>query len=287
MKNYLTITFLCFAFCACAQQDTTTVYANPGYNKDPLRSNWIPQVEKQDSLWVLSLYNKKKVLQEKISYADEKLEVRKGQYLFFENGNLTQEGNYYKGYKHGEWKTYAAKLLTDKVNYAWGVLHGRYETYWDNGQVKQRGVYAKGKQIGNWNFFYKSGQVAVEQVFDDEGVSIIRNYFDQNGAAVKELIRAQLPIYPGGMRAFYDYVGYTLRYPAKAAKNNLTGIVKLQFLVLPNGNIDKIEVKESPDFELTQEAIRVLRNSGKWVPGKDLGEPVKMYLLLPIKFKLN
>jgi hypothetical protein len=50
---------------AFAQQDTTTVYANPGYNKDPMRSKWIPKVEKQDGLWVLNLYNKKQVLQEK------------------------------------------------------------------------------------------------------------------------------------------------------------------------------------------------------------------------------
>lgn len=112
-----------FSLGAHAQQDTTIVYANPGYNKDPMRSKWIPKVEKQDSLWVLSLYSKKKVLQEKISYADEKLQVRKGPYALYENGILKEEGFYDKGHKHGKWKIYLeeGKQVVTR-NYIWDIL---------------------------------------------------------------------------------------------------------------------------------------------------------------------
>jgi antitoxin component YwqK of YwqJK toxin-antitoxin module len=123
MKNYLAFILVLVCMNAFAQQDTTTVYANPGYNKDPMRSKWIPKVEKQDGLWVLNLYNKKQVLQEKISYADEKLQVRKGPYAFYGNGILKEEGFYDSGHKHGEWKNYSdeGKLVATK-NYIWGVL---------------------------------------------------------------------------------------------------------------------------------------------------------------------
>lgn len=123
MKSYLIIVLVLFCFNAFAQQDTTTVYANPGFNKDPLRAKWIPKVEKQDGLWVLNLYNKKQVLQEKISYADEKLQVREGAYALYQNGILKEEGFYDKGHKHGEWKIYSdeGKMVATR-KYIWGNL---------------------------------------------------------------------------------------------------------------------------------------------------------------------
>jgi antitoxin component YwqK of YwqJK toxin-antitoxin module len=124
LKNLLLLVLVFISAKVFAQQDTTIVFTNPGYNKDPLRTNWIPKVEKQDSLWVLTLYNKKKVLQEKISYADEKLEVRKGSYALYENGMLKQEGFYDKGHKHGEWRFYTDYGALEQVkNYTWGILN--------------------------------------------------------------------------------------------------------------------------------------------------------------------
>jgi protein TonB len=42
----------------------------------------------------------------------------------------------------------------------------------------------------------------------------------------------------------------------------------------------------SPDEVLTNEAMRVLKSSPKWVPGYDKGKPVRVKYTIPIKFQL-
>jgi len=168
-----------------AQQDTTTVYSAPGYSKDPLRSKWKKTVVKKDSLWVVNFYNRKDILQEKISFADKNLEVRKGPYAFYENGNLKEEGNYEKGYKNGVWKKYYPnQQLEEDAYYVWGNLHSIFKSYWDNGQLKKEGKYFRGKKIGVWRSFYSDGKPALKERYTEQGELIDNEYFDKDGKSM-------------------------------------------------------------------------------------------------------
>ena len=170
---------------AFAQQDTTTVYSTPGYSKDPLRSKWKKTVVKKDSLWVVNFYNRKDILQEKISFADKNLEVRKGPYSFYENGNLKEEGNYERGYKNGVWKKYYPnQQLEEGAYYVWGNLHSIFKSYWDNGQLKKEGKYFRGKKIGVWRSFYSDGKPVLKERYTEQGELIDNEYFDKDGKSV-------------------------------------------------------------------------------------------------------
>jgi TonB family protein len=275
------------AFAQPARQDTTIVYSRTGMEKDPVRANLKKVIEKKDSLWVVSLYEKKNVLREQVFFADEKAEIRKGPYFWYENGILTVQGQYDRGYKAGAWKTYYPNgKLRDSVFYHWDKLYGAYVKYWDNGQLKESGKYNDGQPIGHRNLFYRDGMLAAKE-FYDEKEKISGAYYDAQGAVVGSESIIQPPSFPGGMSAFAHYLAKALKYPAAAAKKNTEGTVQLQFTVRADGSIANIKVVESPDEQLSKEAIRVLREGPIWIAGREMGEPVDMKFKFPIKFILK
>lgn len=272
-----------------AQQDTTTIFRNPrGYFNDPMRSNWDRKVERNGNEWALSLYDRKKVLQERITFEDAKLEVRKGAYVFYQNQKVKIEGQYDKGYKHGEWKYYDENgQLLEKVNYSWDKIDGLSEMFWNNGQIARTGRYVVGKRSGVWNSYYKDGKLAGKEGYDEGGMLKEKTYYDINGELIDENKLFQYPSYPGGIEKFYESLSSSIKYPAKAVHNGIQGTVKLSFTIKKDGNLEDIKVLESPNDLLSVEAIRVLSISGKWVPGKQLGVYVDEKYNLPIKFSLG
>jgi TonB family protein len=91
----------------------------------------------------------------------------------------------------------------------------------------------------------------------------------------------------GGMQVFYDYVARKLLYPAQARRMGIEGKVFVEFVVLTDGSITDIRVKNGIGGGCDQEAINVLKGSPKWIPGKNKGIAVKQLMVLPISFKLN
>ena len=185
MKTYILIIFSLFISSvtfAQYRQDTTTLYVNPGYNKDPMRSKWNGKVEQKGEFWELSLRDKKGVLREKICFEDKKLEVRKGPYAFYENGIVKEEGNYEKGYRNGIWKSYHEKgQLSERVNYWYGKLAGPYTSFWENGKPKAQGKYSNNNKVGSWEIYYSDAKLALREIFGEDGKLTDQTYFDKEG----------------------------------------------------------------------------------------------------------
>ncbi|TDG35336.1 TonB family protein [Pedobacter changchengzhani] len=95
------------------------------------------------------------------------------------------------------------------------------------------------------------------------------------------------PEFPGGIGAFYNYVGKNLKYPAEAVKNNIQGKVFLSFIVERNGDLTDITVTKGLSPECDKEALRVISNSEKWNPGIQNGKPVRVKYNIALNFKLN
>jgi protein TonB len=72
-----------------------------------------------------------------------------------------------------------------------------------------------------------------------------------------------------------------------AQENNVQGKVILKFVIERDGSLTNIEEVASPDKSLTEEAIRVLKQSPKWAPGKQRNKAVRVYYILPIDFVLS
>ncbi|MCF6352854.1 MAG: energy transducer TonB [Cyclobacteriaceae bacterium] len=95
------------------------------------------------------------------------------------------------------------------------------------------------------------------------------------------------PSFLGGDRAFYKYISKKMKYPSQARRMGIEGKVFVQFVVDEKGNITDVKVIRGVGAGCDEEAIRVIKNSPKWNPGKQRGKAVKVRMVLPITFKLS
>ena len=96
----------------------------------------------------------------------------------------------------------------------------------------------------------------------------------------------QMPQYPGGPQALFNYISENIRYPKEAKDNNEQGRVIITFVVKKDGSIDDAKVVKSVSSSLDTEALRVLNAMPNWTPGRQNGEAVNVKYTIPITFRL-
>ena len=87
--------------------------------------------------------------------------------------------------------------------------------------------------------------------------------------------------------AFRIYIQKNLKYPMIAQENGVSGRVFVQFDVNASGSIENVIVVRGVDPSLDKEAVRVVKSSPKWTPGKQRGRPVRVRFTFPIVFQLQ
>jgi TonB family protein len=87
--------------------------------------------------------------------------------------------------------------------------------------------------------------------------------------------------------AFREYIAKNIIYPEEAKKNGITGKVYVQFTVNKKGEVTDVKVLRGVAPSLDEEAIRVVKSSPLWTPGKQKGEPVDVQFTFPITFELG
>jgi len=98
----------------------------------------------------------------------------------------------------------------------------------------------------------------------------------------------KLPQFPGGIEAFSQYLGTTLKYPKAAKETHKEGMTILRMIVEPDGSVTNVQIaKSSNDAELDAEAVRVVSASPKWIAGEQNGKKVRVAYALPISFSLK
>lgn len=109
--------------------------------------------------------------------------------------------------------------------------------------------------------------------------------------------------FPGGTGGFVRYISENLRYPKKAKRNGIGGKVFIEFFINTDGSVDqdsirvlskdevikdkgdqKIANQMTEDKSLIDEAIRIMRQCPKWIPGTKRGRPVRQKIVFPLNF---
>jgi TonB family protein len=93
--------------------------------------------------------------------------------------------------------------------------------------------------------------------------------------------------YPGGIQAFYKFLGANIRYPEEARKRNLQGKVFCTFIIEKDGSITDLRILRGIGGGTDQEALRVLSAMPNWAPGVQNGNKVRQQYTVPINFSLN
>lgn len=148
----------------------------------------------------------------KTSYAHSKYGMPlHGSYVKRVNGDVVEEGYYYKGTKHGRWMKYgmdrdgdklvvigkekwdkgnpkgsniryynAKKTMTEEIKpYTFGELEGRYMKFYRSGRIMEMGFYQNGKKVGRWREYYDKGLANNKKIIDYP-----KNYWEEGEPVV-------------------------------------------------------------------------------------------------------
>jgi len=97
----------------------------------------------------------------------------------------------------------------------------------------------------------------------------------------------QMPQFPGGPQALFEYLSKNIKYPVVAEENGIQGRVIVTFVVERDGSITDVRVAKSVDPSLDKEAQRVVRSMPHWIPGKQNGSAVRVKYTVPVTFILH
>ncbi len=109
-----------------------------------------------------------------------------------------------------------------------------------------------------------------------EKVIEIKTNDEPQSETLEDIIK---PSFPGGMVLFYKYVGNNFKIPENFKGS---GKIYLKFFVEKEGSLSDIEIIRDLGFGLGDEAVRVLKESPKWIPGQVNGKPARMVFTFPI-----
>lgn len=82
-----------------------------------------------------------------------------------------EEGMYRDSRKQGVWKKYYknGKVVRMKANYENNRPSGKYWKYWENGGLKEKGRFEKGKQLDSLVKYFDCGNLASQRFYDENG----------------------------------------------------------------------------------------------------------------------
>lgn len=95
------------------------------------------------------------------------------------------------------------------------------------------------------------------------------------------------PHFVGGDPALAEFISRNLRYPLSAQKLRISGTVFVSFVVNTDGSLEEIKTINGISADCDKEALRLVQQMPPWEPGKNSGKPIRVRLVLPVKFKFG
>lgn len=88
--------------------------------------------------------------------------------------------------------------------------------------------------------------------------------------------------YPGGAAAWQRYLNRNMHFSIDSIDSEVNGNIMVKFVVDEKGNVCEVEAVRGSKV-LCEEAVRVIKQSGKWIPAKRLstGRCVRSFKMQP------
>ena len=128
--------------------------------------------------------------------------------------------------------------------------------------------------------------MALMAVFGLTTVSAQKTVVAKKNQKVFDVVE-QMPEYPGGQAALFEYLSKNIKYPADAEKKKVEGKVFVTFVVDSDGKITDVSLLKKVFPSLDTEAIRVISAMPNWIPGRQKGQAVRVKYTVPIMFRLK
>ena len=92
--------------------------------------------------------------------------------------------------------------------------------------------------------------------------------------------------FPGGQEAYNNYLSKSSAYPEPAKSANIQGSVYIRFVIEKDSTISNIHPCDGIGSGTAETAMRLIKNSGKWIPNTVNGMTVRTRCIVPVRFSL-
>ncbi len=308
MKSKFTLfLFLIFSSINYSQSSgDNTIYLDSSLNATTKDAHSFYRVVKEyysnkDSYQIYDYYKSGTLLMEGNSKTKDG-NSRQGEFIFYyKNGNKKSVSNYVKGRPNGKevrwYENGSQKLIGEYIEDPKKLVSQfKIEQFWNsngvqtvidgNGDYEEVGEkhFASGKvkdgfKDGFWEGYDKRVGYTFTETYENKkiilGVSIDSHKIVHNYEEVELKPRPQY-----GFNDFYSYIGKNFR--TSILPTGTTGKVIVGFKVDKEGNLIEPKILRSHSNGIDEEALRLIANAEKWVPGEIRGIKVDCTFSLPI-----
>ncbi len=167
-------------------------------------------------------------------------------------------------------------------------MEGISRHYDTNGKLDSTGNYHRGKKNGEfWRRNDEAPKYEFKYIYNDDSLIEVIDLQKKKKDSTISYKDEKESEYPGGLRGWQRYLTKNLKYPERAVNGNIEGQVSVLFIVDNSGNVIDPYISRSIEYSLDEEAIRIIKGSGKWEPAFQNGRNVKSYKMQPLNFRLQ
>jgi protein TonB len=132
----------------------------------------------------------------------------------------------------------------------------------------------------------KSSDIAVPVVDEGKSVVVVKDETNYDQTFTKVEVEAD---FPGGMGAWRKFLERNLSADVATSAGAPAGsyTVVVQFIVDKEGAVSEVKAQTSHGYGMEEEAVRVIKRSGKWTPAIQNGRQVKAYRKQPVTFMVT
>lgn len=159
------------------------------------------------------------------------------------------------------------------------------ETKIDKDVLIEEGDYKDGYKDGVWSGKYLSGNSSYIETYNLRKLVSGVNTVGDKIYPYTDL--GSPPQFKGGINDFYKYLSRSIKYPTDAYKRGIGGSVFISFVVEKDGKVTDVKIDKPVYPSIDEEALRVMMDSPKWIPGTQRGLPVRVKYNIPIKFNVR
>ena len=308
MRIIIFLTFIAIFFTSCSSSYIAYSGNDPQFkgvhsahfnaNETEVNSwyNFVRSVKDDGSCIVRVIHPEKGQVYLLKTYSALDLKVQEGLMETWTDDGIKQSSGHYKANKkEGEWTTFhrTEEIVLEKGNYKYGNREGKWTRFDDKSRKLYEYNYKLGKKDGPFVIYDSLANVVNEGIY-----SIGELVSETNPTKLDNNLK--LPVMNGcdhlieeeerkqcSQKLMLDHVYKNIKYPYTARAFQVEGTALIQFLIDKDGSFEEIKVIRGLCESIEKECLRVVNTFPKWIPGKKDGEPVKVYFLLPIKFRLE
>ncbi len=253
-KHFLIIIFLCSGLYGMTQKNKEAFFA--------FREDWSPindikaaiyfmhRLKENDTTYVCRFYQNKGPMVKCETYKDENLEIPHGRFAWYnQSGNIDSMGM---------------------------VSNGKKDSYWEfrkpDGSMAMSTFFENGKRIWTRNF-----STNITTYTDGRIVDLNSATYKDSMAAITATMKRQPAEFKGGVEGWIKYLEKTLRTPGRfkdIVGNGGRGKVIVAFIIDTEGRVHDPYIDHSVEWSVDMETLRVLKESPRWTPAYQNGQPV-------------